>query len=188
MRCVTRWCCGPPAVADGEVYRLVTSAFLHYGLIHLLFNMWALYVVGPPLEALLGRWRFAALYGLSALGGSAAVYLLSPLQTATAGASAAVFGLFGAIVVVARRLRFDTGWVAAVLVINLVFSFSIPNISWQGHVGGLVTGAVTAVAYVYPPPGRRTQVQIVTTVGLLTLFAVLIWWRTSELVAQLSLG
>jgi membrane associated rhomboid family serine protease len=85
-----------PAVAGGGLYRLLTSAFMHYGVTHLLFNMYALYVVGPPLEVWLGRLRFTALYALSALGGSVLVYLLSPLNAATAGASGAVFGLFGA--------------------------------------------------------------------------------------------
>ncbi len=75
----------PPAVADGQFYRLVTSAFLHYGPTHLLLNMWALYVVGQPLEMWLGRLRFVGLYALSGLGGSVLVYLLSPLNTATAG-------------------------------------------------------------------------------------------------------
>ncbi len=69
-------------MADGELYRLLTSAFLHYGMTHLLFNMWALYVVGPPLEMWLGRLRFSALYVLSALGGSVLVYLLSSLGDA----------------------------------------------------------------------------------------------------------
>ena len=96
----------PPAVANGELYRLGTSAFMHYGVTHLLLNMWALYVVAPPLEMWLGRLRFGALYALSALGGSVLVYLLSPLNTATAGASGAVFGLFGATFVVARTARF----------------------------------------------------------------------------------
>ncbi len=91
----------PYAVADGEWYRLLTSAFLHYGVPHLLFNMWALYVVGPPLEMALGRLRFFGLYALSALGGSVLVYLLSSPMAATAGASGAVFGLFGATFVVA---------------------------------------------------------------------------------------
>src|ERR1700757_2088019 len=79
---LTLW---PPAVADGQLYRLVTAAFLHYGAAHLLLNMWALYVVGPPLEMWLGRLRFGALYALSGLGGSVLVYLLSPINTATAG-------------------------------------------------------------------------------------------------------
>lgn len=178
----------PPAVAAGQVYRLVTSAFLHYGLVHLLLNMWALYVVGPALEALLGRWRFSALYLLSALGGSVAVYLLAPLNTLTAGASGAIFGLFGATFVVSKRLRMDVGWVAAVILINLVFTFSIPHISWQGHVGGLVTGTLVALAYVYPPASRRNQIQLAVTVALPVLFTALIWWRTAGLVVELNSG
>lgn len=172
-----------PAVAHGEFYRLLTSAFLHYGPMHLLLNMWALYVVGPQLEGLLGRVRFSALYLLSALGGSVAVYLLAPVTAATAGASGAIFGLFGATLVIGRRLRMDIGWVAAIIVINLVFTFSIPNISWQGHVGGLITGLLVAFAYVYPPQQRRTRVQVSASVLLLALFVALIWWRTAELVS-----
>lgn len=172
-----------PAVADGQLYRLLTSAFLHYGAMHLLLNMWALYVVGPALEGLLGRSRFSALYLLSALGGSVTVYLLAPLNTATAGASGAIFGLFGATLIIGRRLQMDVGWVAAIIVINLVFTFTIPQISWQGHVGGLVTGLLVAAAYVYPAAPRRNQIQLAVSVALLVLFVALIWWRTAELVS-----
>jgi membrane associated rhomboid family serine protease len=180
-----------PAVAGGDLYRLLTSAFMHYGLTHLLFNMYALYIVGPPLEAWLGRLRFTALYLLSALGGSVLVYLLSPLNAATAGASGAVFGLFGAWFVVGKRLNLDVRWVIGLIVLNLAFTFLIPllggqNISWQGHIGGLVTGAVVAAAYSYAPRERRTLVQISATVGILVLFAVLIWWRTTDLLAQFA--
>ena len=165
-----------PAVADGDLYRLLTSAFMHYGITHLLFNMYALFVVGPPLEAWLGRLRFTALYVLSALGGSVLVYLLSPLNAATAGASGAVFGLFGASFVVGRRLNVDVRWVIALIAINLAFTFVIPllggqNISWQGHIGGLVTGAVVAAAYAYAPRAQRS----------------LIWWRTTGLLAQFGI-
>ncbi|MGV0627155.1 rhomboid family intramembrane serine protease [Mycolicibacter minnesotensis] len=172
-----------PAVADGQVYRLLTSAFLHYGPVHLLLNMWALYVVGPQLEGLLGRVRFGALYLLSALGGSVTVYLLAPLNTATAGASGAIFGLFGATLLIGRRMRLDVGWVAAVILINLVFTFTVPGISWQGHIGGLITGLVVACAYVYPPQAVRVQVQVAASLALLALFIALIWWRTAELVS-----
>lgn len=172
-----------PAVAEGQLYRLLTSAFLHYGPMHLLLNMWALYVVGPQLEGLLGRVRYSALYLLSALGGSVAVYLLAPLTAATAGASGAIFGLFGATLIIGRRLRMDVGWVGAVIVINLIFTFTIPHISWQGHVGGLITGLVVALAYVYPPQQNRTRVQVFTSLLLLALFVALIWWRTAELVS-----
>lgn len=172
-----------PAVADGQLYRLLTSAFLHYGAMHLLLNMWALYVVGPQLEGLLGRVRFSALYLLSALGGSVAVYLLAPLNTATAGASGAIFGLFGATLVVGRRMRLDVGWVGAVIVVNLIFTFSIPQISWQGHIGGLITGLLVACLYVYPPRAIRDRLQFTSSIALLVLFAALIWWRTAELVS-----
>ncbi len=182
----------PPAVADGEWYRLVTSAFLHYGITHILFNMWALYVLGPPLEVVLGKLRYGALYGLSALGGSVLVYLLSPLQTATAGASGAIFGLFGATFVVAKRLNLDVRWVVTLIGINVAFTLVVPlissqNISWQGHLGGLVTGGLVAAAFVYPPQARRNVVQVATVIGALVLFVVLIWWRTHSLFVQFGL-
>jgi membrane associated rhomboid family serine protease len=182
----------PWGVAEGEFYRLVTSAFLHDGPTHLLLNMWALYVVGPPLEMWLGRLRFGALYALSGLGGSVLVYLLSPPNTPTLGASGAIFGLFGATFVVGRRLTLDVRWVAAVIVINLVFTFVAPavssqRISWQGHVGGLLTGALVAAAYVYPPKERRNLIQAGVTVIVLAVFAALIWWRTGVLAAELYL-
>lgn len=183
---LTLW---PPAVADGQYYRLVTSAFLHYGIAHILFNMWALYVIGPPLERLLGRVRFGALYGLSALGGSVLVFLVAPLNTATAGASGAVFGLFGATFVVARKLRLDVKWVVGLIVLNLAFTFVGPlfgsgAISWQGHVGGLVTGCVVAAGLVYPPRAQRNLVQTALVVGLLVLFLALIWWRSVQLLSM----
>ncbi|MGV0653531.1 rhomboid family intramembrane serine protease [Mycolicibacterium thermoresistibile] len=168
-----------PAVAAGEYYRLVTSAFLHFGLMHLLFNMFALYVIGGPLEAALGRLRFGLLYALSALGGSVLVYLLA--MNPTAGASGAVFGLFAATYVVAKRLNLDVRFVTGLIVVNLVITFVVPGISWQGHLGGLLTGALVAAAFAYPPPARRNAVQAATVVTLVLLFAVLIWVRTDVL-------
>ena len=181
-----------PAVADGDYYRLVTSAFMHYGIAHLLFNMYALYVIGAPLENWLGRVRFTTLYALSALGGSVLVYLLSPLNAATAGASGAVFGLFGAYFVVSKRLNLNVGWVVGLIALNLAFTFVIPalggqQISWQGHVGGLITGAAVAAAYAYAPRERRTLIQVSTSVGLLVLFVALIGWRTTDLLARFGI-
>ncbi len=179
----------PPAVADGQLYRLVTSAFVHYGAAHLLLNMWALYVVGPPLEMLLGRLRFGALYALSLLGGSVLVYLLT-LNTATAGASGAVFGLFGATFVVAKRLNLDVALGCRRyrdqpgLHVRCT-AVSSQRISWQGHVGGLVTGGLVAAVYVYAPRERRNLIQAVVSVLALGLFAALIWWRTGVLAAEL---
>jgi membrane associated rhomboid family serine protease len=182
-----------PAVADGDYYRLVTSAFMHYGLAHVAFNMYALYVIGAPLETWLGRLRFTTLYALSALGGSVLVYLLSSLTASTAGASGAVFGLFGASFVVGKRLNLDVRWVVGLIAINLAFTFVIPlissqNISWQGHIGGLVTGAVVAAAYAYAPQKHRNLIQAGVTVVILLLFALLIWWRTNQLLALFGLS
>ena len=182
-----------PAVADGDLYRLVTSAFMHYGIAHLLFNMYALWIIGPPLEKALGRLRFTALYALSALGGSVLVYLLSPLNAATAGASGAVFGLFGAAFVVGKRLNLNVGWVVGLIAINLAITFVIPalggqQISWQGHIGGLLTGAAVATAYAYAPRARRTLIQVSATVAILVVFTLLIWWRTTELLTLFSVA
>lgn len=173
-----------PAVAAGEYYRLITSAFMHNGLVHIAFNMFALYVLGPPLEAYLGRLRFSVLYGLSALGGSVLVYLLSPLNASTVGASGAIFGLFGATFVAARKLQLDMRGLIAVIVFNLAITFTLPGISWQGHVGGLITGALVAAAYFYAPAPRRTAIQVGASIGVLVVLVLLIAWRTSELVQR----
>jgi membrane associated rhomboid family serine protease len=170
-----------PAVAHGELYRLLTSTFLHSGITHILFNMFALFVIGPPLEIWLGRLRFGALYLLSALGGSVLVYLFSPLNAPTLGASGAVFGLFAATFVVARKVNVDIRWVVIMIVINLVITFTVPSISWQGHVGGLLTGGSVAFAYAYAPAKNRNQVQVSATLAVIALFIALIWWRTSDL-------
>lgn len=145
----------PAGVATGEYYRLFTAAFLHAGVLHLLLNMFALATLGPPLESALGRLRFAALYLLSALGGSVAGFLLAPATTLSVGASGAIFGLFGAYYVVVRRLGGPTGSILGLLAVNLVITFALPFIDWRAHLGGLVTGAVLAVALVHAPRGRR---------------------------------
>ena len=182
-RVVNRFALIPGPVAGwGQYDRLLTSAFMHYGIVHILFNMYALYVLGPPLERHLGRARFLALYLLSALGGSVVVYLFSPLNAATAGASGAIFGLFGATFVAARRLNLDVRSLVVLIVINLVITFTVPGISWQGHIGGLLTGALVAAAYLYAPRAQRNLVQIGFTAGLLALFFVLVTWRSHEII------
>ena len=179
----------PFGVAEGQWYRMVTSAFLHSGTTHILFNMWALYVLGPSLEAALGRLRFGLLYGSSLLGGSVLVYLLSEPRSVTVGASGAIFGLFGAAFVIGRRLNLDVRWVVALIALNLVFTFAAPAlgadpISWQGHVGGLLTGSVVAAVLAYAPRERRNAATTAVTVALLVLFAALVWWRTGVLLAM----
>jgi membrane associated rhomboid family serine protease len=183
-----RYALRPVSVADGQYERLVTSAFMHYGIAHLLLNMWALFVVGQPLEQWLGRLRFAALYGLSALGGSVLVFLFATPFSLTAGASGAVFGLFGAMFVVAKRLNYDVRGIAVLIVLNLIITFTFSGISWQGHIGGLVTGAALALAYAYAPRQSRAAVQLGATVAAAALIALLIVLRTSQLTTEFGIG
>jgi membrane associated rhomboid family serine protease len=172
-----------PWVADGEYYRLLTSMFLHYGLLHLGMNMWALWVLGRSLEVALGPLRFLALYLLSGLGGSVAIYLFTDAYayppTQTSGASGAIFGLFAALFVVLRRMGKDSSSVVPILLINLVITFTVPGISIAGHLGGMVTGAAVAAGLAYPPRRLRTPVQVIVCVGVLTLLCVATMVRTS---------
>jgi membrane associated rhomboid family serine protease len=163
------WALVPGFVASGEWWRVVTGGFLHFGPIHLLFNMMALWVIGRDVEAALGRGRFLAVYLVSLLGGSAAVMLLTPVNANVAGASGAVFGLMGALAVLLRRLKVPMGQVAGLIVVNLVITFLIPGISVAGHLGGLAVGAAATAALVYAPPGRRVPVQVGALVGLALL-------------------
>jgi len=126
-------------------YRLVTSPFLHASIEHIFLNMLTLAIVGPPVEAEVGKLRFLGIYLAAALGGSVCSYLLGPLGEYGVGASGAIFGVMGAYFVLARRNRWDTSTIGALIVINLVISFATPNIDWRAHVGGLLTGA--AVGY-----------------------------------------
>ncbi|MFE6834459.1 rhomboid family intramembrane serine protease [Streptomyces sp. NPDC057705] len=172
-------------VSTGEYHRLLTSVFLHTQLWHLAGNMIALWVIGGPLEAALGRARYLAVYLLSGLGGSALVYLVSAPNTPTLGASGAVFGLLGATVVLVRRLRYEMRPVIVMVVLMLVLTF-VPlggiSVSWPAHVGGLVTGALVGLGMLTPTSGRtRTLVQWGTCAGVFLLATALILIRTAEL-------
>jgi membrane associated rhomboid family serine protease len=149
---------GPAGVSDGEFYRLFTSIFLHYGLVHLLLNMWALWMLGRQLEGVLGPLRFLAIYLVSGLGGSVACYLFAPLDH-TVGASGAIYGLFAAYFLVLRRLGRDVTAVIPVIIINVLFTLRVDGISIAGHFGGLVTGAALAAAMVYAPREHRSALQ-----------------------------
>ncbi|HEX6922104.1 MAG TPA: rhomboid family intramembrane serine protease [Actinomycetes bacterium] len=168
-------------VADGESYRLLTAAFLHGGLLHLALNMYALYLFGPPLEGALGRVRFIALYFISALGGSAVSYAFSNPAQPSVGASGAIFGLLGAFLVVSRRMGRDTTGVLILLAINFVYGLLVPRIDWHAHLGGLITGVLTAVAFAYAPKVGRTAVQTGGVLGVLAAVVVVVVWRTAAL-------
>jgi membrane associated rhomboid family serine protease len=177
-----------PAYAVSEPWRMLTSAFLHSPdlPLHILFNMYALWMVGPYLEQLFGRARYLALYLICALGGSVGYLLLSSPDNGSqwfggaVGASGAVFGLFGAFFIVQRRLNRDTGGVIAVLVVNFALGF-LPNVAWQAHVGGLVTGLLATAALAYAPRANRTAVQAGSLAAVLVLLGVLFALKVSSL-------
>ncbi|MGP3753649.1 rhomboid family intramembrane serine protease [Streptomyces sp. IBSNAI001] len=163
---------GWEGVAEGQWYRLLTSMFLHQEVLHIAFNMLGLWWLGGPLEAALGRVRYLALYLLSGLAGSALTYWIAAPAQGTLGASGAVFGLLGATAVLMRRMNYDMRPVIALLVVNLVFTFTWSGIAWQAHVGGLVAGALIAIAMVHAPRERRNLVQY-GACGLVLLVVVL---------------
>jgi membrane associated rhomboid family serine protease len=168
-------------VADGAWWQLVTSAFTHVDVLHIAFNMVALYFLGPMLETVLGRWRFLAVYLVSALAGSAAVMLFAAPHSQTIGASGAIFGLMGALAVVALKVRGQVQSVLTWIALNLVFTFTISGISWQGHIGGLVGGALIGTAMVYAPRSNRSLVQWGVTGLVLAASVVLIAGKVATL-------
>ncbi|WP_026459584.1 rhomboid family intramembrane serine protease [Schaalia vaccimaxillae] len=146
-----------PGLGLTQPWRFLSTAFLHSGTFHIMFNMLALFSVGRSIEQVLGHWRFGVLYALSAVGGSAAVLawgLIQPesLSYGTVGASGAVFGLFASIFILQKLVGADTRTILVLLGINLVYGFIGSNISWQAHVGGMITGAV--VTWVLVKVGR----------------------------------
>ncbi len=171
-----------PGVYDGAYWQLLTSTFTHSQPLHIAFNMFALYVLGPQLELAIGRIRFLALYLLSGLTGSALVYWAAPEFQATVGASGAIFGLMGALLVVAYKLRANAQQILMWIGINFVFTVTVSNISWQGHLGGFLGGLVIAAILVFAPKGRSRplfQVSGLVVVAALTALAVIL--RTAAL-------
>ena len=131
-------------VANGEWYRIVTAGFVHYGILHLAMNMYALYILGGSLERLMGRGRFLLVYVLSLVGGSAGALLLTSCAS-TGGASGAIFGLLGAALVLERQQVISGAELMGVLVLNLAFTLGVPGISIGGHLGGLATGILVTL-------------------------------------------
>jgi membrane associated rhomboid family serine protease len=132
---------------DHQWYRLVTAMFLHASILHIGFNMYALWVIGRPIEQYLGTARYVGLYFVSGLAGSAGALLQSPF-TPVLGASGAIFGILGAMMILEWQVTGSlAGQAAALVAINLGLSFVIPGISWGGHVGGLIGGILIMLAY-----------------------------------------
>ncbi|MFZ0159411.1 MAG: rhomboid family intramembrane serine protease [Kineosporiaceae bacterium] len=184
-----------PAYAIQEPWLFLTSAFLHSPgfLLHIVFNMYALWLGGPYLESLIGRARFVALYLLAAVGGSVGLFLLATpgaesrsWWTGAVGASGAVFGVWGAIMVIHRRLGRNNGGMIALLVVNTVIGF-VPGLSiaWQAHLGGLITGALAGAVLAYAPPARRSVLHPAGLAAIAVLLLVLVLAKVATVPAGL---
>jgi membrane associated rhomboid family serine protease len=170
----------PDSTSAGAWWQLVTAGFLHYGPIHIAMNMVSLWIIGRDLELVLGRLRFTLVYFVALFGGSVAVYLFSDPQSQVAGASGAVFGLMGGVLVTVYRLKQNPSSVIALIAINLVLSFELPGISWVDHLGGLVVGGLTTAAFLYAPAVRRTAWQYGAVGALFVVLIVLVVVRTAQ--------
>ena len=193
----------PFLVASGQYWRLFTSIFLHFGILHLALNMYALFIIGNVVESELGRIRYLALFLVTGWFSSAIAYWLTPPLVAvqggltlqiSAGASGAIFGLFGVFLAYnyrRRHLAFYANRMRQMLmliVLNIVFTFAIPGISWQAHVGGLVAGLIAGYAALdgFGPRISRTVALVASLTGLLAVSIVIIAMRTTELQSQFA--
>jgi membrane associated rhomboid family serine protease len=140
-----------PGVATGQWYRLLTVALTHAGWLHLIFNMLALYSIGTPIEAFVGRVRFGTIFIGSLLVASAASLYFGPHNIYAVGASGAIYGLFGALFVIGKKAGANYQNITGVIIVNLLMTFTIPGIDWRAHVGGLIAGVVIT----YPLTFRR---------------------------------
>lgn len=170
-------------VADGEWYRLVTAMFLHYGILHLLLNMMLVAQLGRYLEGQLGPLRFAALYMLAGIGGNVTAYVFQAPNQPSAGASTATFGLIIAVIVINRKLMRDSSSMTSVLIINLIFTFTIPNISIAGHLGGLAVGGATAAVLAYASRPNRGVKQAIGCAVILAVIVAAAVWRTESILS-----
>ncbi|HZQ04481.1 MAG TPA: rhomboid family intramembrane serine protease [Gaiellaceae bacterium] len=163
--------CQPIGVAHGEWWRLITAAFLHYGPLHLGLNMFSLYFAGSILETVIGRWRFVLLYVVAGLAGSAGALYVNP-NSISAGASGAIFGVLGGLLVLERRGSIATGGqVLGLIVLNLVLTFAIPGISIGAHIGGLIAGIVVMLGF---SRFRRSPQLSIAAAAAVALVAVLV--------------
>ncbi|MBU6347195.1 MAG: rhomboid family intramembrane serine protease [Actinomycetales bacterium] len=175
-----RFAMWPQAVAQGEWYRVISATFLHAGILHIAFNMYALYILGPNLERMLGSRKFFSLYFLSALGGSTLGFWFSDPNSSSIGASGAIFGLLTATIVIGRHMRADVTQLVVLLVINTILGFS-GGIDWRAHLGGALTGALVATIFVRELIAMKSTRFSFGATSVLIALLVLIFLRAQQL-------
>jgi membrane associated rhomboid family serine protease len=179
-----------PLVADGEYWRLFTAGFLHFSITHVAVNMISLFILGRDLEIAIGIPRYLGVYVTSLLGGSAAVMAFGPDISINAGASGAIYGLMGAVLIVVLRARVSPTPVISIIVLNLVLSITIPGISLLAHVGGLLFGAAATAGIIFAPrwllsPERRSAAAA-SRIGWIVIAALLVLALAVSVVVAMS--
>ena len=171
----------PVAIAQGEWWRLLTSAFVHANIMHIGFNMLLLYQLGPSLEYVLGKSRYLSLYLLAALGGTVASYYFSSITTFSFGASGAIFGLMTATVVLGRSRGHDMSQIVGLIVVNVIIGFTVSGIDWRAHFGGATIGALVAAVFSREPNLRKKPEHYVALLGILALLVVMVFARSNHI-------
>ena len=164
-----------------EPWRAVTTMFVHGGIFHILFNMYTLFIFGGHMERTLGRARFAALYFLAGIGGSAAVALIAPFQPVV-GASGAIFGLMIAFFVIERSLGRNSVQLLVLVGVNLVIGFVLPGVAWEAHLGGIVVGALVAWIYTRTRHRSKLPLQVGALVATGVALVAIVLARAAQLV------
>jgi membrane associated rhomboid family serine protease len=160
-----------PVLTPWLPWTMLTAVLVHASIMHIALNMLSLFVLGPPLEQMLGRIRFILLYVIAGFGGSVAVLWLAP-NGGVLGASGAIFGLLGALLVIQRGLGANSRQLVVILVLNLAVGFFLPGISWQAHVGGLIAGGLVALIFMRTRRRDQRTLQVLLLVGLVLLMIV----------------
>jgi membrane associated rhomboid family serine protease len=166
-----------------QYYRLFTSVFMHENIAHIGFNMLVLWIIGQQLEALLGHSRFIVLYLISGFAGAVASFWFSPIGIVGIGASGAIFGLMGGLLVAGRRLRYDVTQVAVLIGINLVIGFVLAGTDWRAHLGGLAGGLAVGAVFAHGPKKYRLAFEIASCVVIVAILVGLTLLRSSHIAA-----
>lgn len=176
----------PVMIADGQWYRLITAAFLHGSFLHIGFNMYALYYLGPDLERFFGRARFTVIYFVAALGGGVASYYFSDVNTVSVGASGAIFGLMAASIALGHEVHADIRQYISLFAINVMIGFMSPGIDWRAHLGGAIAGGLTAWLMLRAVKNRNKGMELIGILALVVAITAITVARNNQILLLLS--